>query len=57
MCKHNLSVEQLGRCIQYLLVQDLLVECGGEFVTTEKGEELRGLFGKLRGFFGVDQLE
>jgi predicted transcriptional regulator len=57
MCKHNLGVEQLGRCIQYLLAQDLLVERGVEFVTTEKGEELLGLFTKLRGFFGVDQIE
>jgi predicted transcriptional regulator len=57
MCKHNLSVEQLGRCIQYLLAQDLLIERGGEFVTTEKGEELVGLFAKQRGFFGVDQLK
>lgn len=57
MCKHNLSMEQLGRCIQYLRAQDLLVERGGEFVTTEKGEELLELFAKLRGFFGVDQIE
>jgi predicted transcriptional regulator len=57
MCKHDLSVEQLGRCIQYLLAQDLLVERGGEFVTTEKGKELLELFVKLRGFFGVDQIE
>ena len=57
MYKHNLSLEQLGCCIQYLRAQDLLVERGGEFVTTEKGEELLGLFAKLRGFFGVDQME
>jgi predicted transcriptional regulator len=57
MCNHNLSVEQLGRCIHYLLAQDLLVERGSKFVTTEKGEELRGLFAKLRGFFGVEQIE
>lgn len=57
MCKHNLSMEQLGRCIQYLRAQDLLVERGGEFVTTQKGEELLELFAKLRGFFGVDQIE
>ena len=57
MCKHNPGMEQLGRCIQYLLAQDLLVERGDEFVTTRKGEELLGLFAKLRGFFGVDQIE
>jgi hypothetical protein len=50
-------VEQLGRWIQYLRAQDLLVEQGGEFVTTEKGEELLELFTKLRSFFGVNQIE
>jgi predicted transcriptional regulator len=57
MYKNNLSLEQLGSCIQYLIAQGLLAERSGEFVTTEKGLLLLELFAKLRGFFGVEPLE
>ncbi len=55
--KQNICPEKVAGCIQYLLNQELLAEAGDTFLTTVKGKMLLALFVKLRGFFGVDQLE
>ncbi|MCW4017732.1 MAG: hypothetical protein NWF00_03500 [Candidatus Bathyarchaeota archaeon] len=55
--KQIICAEKVAGCIQYLLNQKLLAEAGDTFLITVKGKMLLALFVKLRGFFGVDQME
>ncbi len=54
---NGLVAKQFKECSQFLLRQGFLTQADDEYVSTKKGEVLLDLLLKLKGFFGIDQME